>query len=189
MKPVTGVLLVLLTLASMPARAEIDFLRLAQIAAAPDQLHGSFRQQKYLGALDTSLHSSGRFSFRRDESIHWEILQPIQNELIITPDGLSSRHGDDELLHLDAASNPGAAMLGEIMFALLSAQWSRLEQYFTLSGDIDGEHWHAVLEPRDAVIGQFFQRIELDGSAWLQVIVLHEQGGDKTTIQLDISAG
>ena len=53
-----------------------------------------FRQQKYLGSLDTSLLSSGRFSYRRAESIHWEILEPIHNELVITPSGLSSRQGD-----------------------------------------------------------------------------------------------
>lgn len=181
-------LLMLLALCPTLARAEISFARLAQLVAAPDELQGSFRQQKYLGALDASLDSSGRFSFRRGESIRWHIVDPIDNELLITPDGLSSRQGDDELLRIDADSNPGVAIIGEIMFALLGAQWQRLAQYFELSGDIDGQQWHAVLQPRDAVVGQFVQRVELRGAEWLQVIVLHEQGGDKTTIHLDIAS-
>jgi hypothetical protein len=176
---------ILLTLSPLAALADISFARLAQIASSPDQLQGRFRQQKYLGAVDASLLSSGRFSYRRDESIRWEILEPIRNELVITPSGLSSRQGDNELMRIDADSNPGAAILGEIMFAVLSAEWSRLEQYFELSGEIDGQQWHARLQPRDAAIGQIFSRVELRGAELLRVIVLYERGGDRTTIQLD----
>ncbi len=190
MRPVLAVTLtILLTLSPLAVRADISFARLAQLASSPDQLQGRFRQQKYLGALDTSLLSSGRFSYRRDESIRWEILEPIQNELVITPSGLSSRQGDNELLRIDADSNPGAAILGEIMFAVLSAEWSRLEQYFELSGEIDGQQWHAKLQPRDAVIGQIFSQVELRGAELLRVIVLHERGGDRTTIHLDVPGG
>ena len=179
---------ILLSLSPLSAQDDISFARLAQIASSPEQLQGLFRQQKYLGALDTALLSSGRFSYRRDESIRWEILEPIQNELVITPSGLSSRQGDNELLRIDADSNPGAAILGEIMFAVLSAEWSRLEQYFELSGEIDGQQWHAKLQPRDAAIGQIFSQVELQGADLLQVIVLHERAGDRTTIHLDVPA-
>jgi hypothetical protein len=180
-------MLMLLPPCTTAAAAEISFARLAQMVAAPDELRGSFHQQKYLGELDVSLDSSGNFSFRRGESIRWHIVEPIDNELLITPDGLSSRQGSNELLHIDAGSNPAVVVVGEIMFALLSAQWQRLEQYFELSGDIDGQQWHAVLQPRTAVVSQFIQRVELRGAQWLQVIVLHENGGDKTTIRLDIT--
>jgi hypothetical protein len=177
-----------LLLLPLLARAEVGFEELAQLVESPVELQGSFVQQKYLAALDTSLESSGRFSFRRDESIRWEILQPIQNELVITPAGLSSRQGDDELLRIDASSNPGAALMGEIMFAVLSARWQRLAQYFDLSADIDGERWLASLRPRDAMIGQLFERVELRGAKCLEAIVLYEKGGDRTAIQLQVSS-
>ena len=190
MRPVIAVTLwILLILSPLALRAEISFAQLAQLASSPDQLQGSFRQEKYLATLDTSLLSSGRFSYRRDESIRWEILEPIENELVITPSGLSSRQGDDELLRVDAASNPGAAIFGEIMFAVLSAEWLRLEQYFELSGEIEGQQWRALLQPRDAVIGQLFNQVELRGADLLRVIVLHERGGDRTTIHLDVPGG
>jgi hypothetical protein len=189
-RPVLAITLsILLTLSPVTAWADISFAGLARLASSPDQLQGRFRQEKYLGALDTSLLSSGRFSYRRGESIRWEILEPIQNELVITPSGLSSRQGDNELLRIDARSNPGAAILGEIMFAVLSADWSRLEQYFELSGDIDGQQWRALLQPRDAVIGQVINQVELRGADLLRVIVLHEHGGDRTTIHLDVPEG
>ncbi len=181
-RALAGVLLLLLP---WLAQAEISFAQLAQISTSPDVLRGSFRQQKYLAALDTALESSGAFDYQRGESIRWQILEPIQNELVITPTSLSSRQGDEELLRLDVDSNPGAAIMGEILFAVLSAQWQQLSRYFELSGDIDGQQWRAVLQPRDAVIGQLFSRVELEGADLLRVIVLHESSGDKTTIWLD----
>ncbi len=178
---------ILLPLSAMSAPSEISFARLAQLVITPAELQGSFRQQKYLATLDTSLTSSGHFSLLRGESIHWLTVEPIENELVITPSGLSSRQGDDELLRLDAGSNPVVGVMGEIMFALLSAEWQRLARYFELSGEIDGQQWHAQLQPRDVVIAQLFERVELRGEELLQVIVLHESSGDITTIHLDFA--
>ena len=77
--------------------------------------------------------------------------------------------------------------MGEIMFAVLSAQWQQLEQYFELSAEIDSGQWQARLQPREALIGQLFERVELRGGRWLQAIVLYERGGDRTSIQLDVA--
>lgn len=172
-------------LMALCAQARADFAALARLAESPAELQGVFRQQKYLAALETSLSSSGQFSFKRGESIRWQILEPIRNELLITPDGLSSRQGDDELLRVDAESNPGVAVLGDILFAVLSANWQRLENYFEVDAEIDGPQWRARLRPRDATIAQLFDYIELHGARLLQTVVLHEQGGDVTTIRLD----
>ena len=174
-----------LLLSPLCLRAAPGFAELARLADSPNELRGEFRQQKYLAALDTSLSSSGIFSYTRDATIRWEILEPIRNQLIITPDGLSSRQGDDELLRLDAASNPGAALLGELLFAVLSADWQRLERHFEVDAEIAAPGWSAHLRPRDAGIAQLFERVELRGERLLQSIVLYEQGGDVTTIQLD----
>ena len=177
-----GVLILLLPLL---AQAEISFMQLSRVASMPNELQGSFRQEKYLAVIDTLLKSSGRYSYRRGESIRWQILEPIQSELLMTPDGLSSRQGDDELLRLDANTHPGAAMMSDILFALLGAQWERLEKYFELSGSIEGQQWQAVLMPRDAIVGQRLSRVEMQGAGLLELVVLHEAGGDVTRIYLD----
>jgi len=174
----------LLLLSTGLAWAAVGFAELAQITTSPKSLQGSFHQQKYLAALDVTLHSSGVFEYRRGESIRWQIEQPIQNELLITPTSLSSRQGDDELLRLDVDSNPATAIMGRILFAVLTAQWQQLADYFTISGEIEGQQWRAELLPEDAVVGRMLERVELRGDELLRVIVLHEQGGDRTTIQL-----
>ncbi len=178
----------MVVLSTAIAQAEISFSRLAQLNPAANELAGRFSQQKYLATLDVTLLSSGRFSFKRGQAIRWQILEPIQNELTITPAGLTSRQGDDELLRLDADTSPAASVLGEIMFAVLSTRWQQLEQYFEVSGDIDGPRWQVRLQPRGGAVAQLFDRVELRGENTVEMIVLYETGGDITTIQLDPGA-
>lgn len=170
---------------SFNAQAEISFDQLQQITGMPEKHAGTFVQEKYLQAVDASLESHGVFDYERGKSIRWEILQPIQSELLMTPAGVSSTQNGEALLQLDASSNPAAAALGEIFFALLTADWAILESHVELSGNIDGDNWHAVLEPREQSTRLVFSRVELSGSKLLEKIVLHESSGDRTTIRLD----
>jgi len=178
-------LLAALLMLSFNASGEISFSQLAQITGMPQKHAGSFVQQKYLQAVDASLESSGVFDYERGKSIRWEILEPIRSELLMTPDGVSDQRNGEQLLQLDAGANPAAAALGEILFALLTADWEMLESHVELSGSVDGENWHAVLEPLDQTAGLVFKRVELSGSGLLEKIVLHESGGDRTTIVLE----
>lgn len=179
-----GIVGLLLLLLAGLAEADIDFAELARTTVSPDHLQGSFSQQKYLAALDVTLQSSGVFEYLRGESIRWQIQQPIENELLITPTSLSSRQGDDELLRLDVNSSPVTASMGRILFAVLTSQWLQLADFFSISGEMEGPQWRAELLPKDAVVGRVLEQVELRGDELLRVIILHEQGGDKTTIHL-----
>ncbi len=167
------------------AQADISFSKLAQITGMPDKHAGTFVQQKYLQVVDASLESRGVFAYERGKSIRWEILEPIQSELLMTPSGVSSKQNGESLLQLDTSANPAAAALGEIFFALLTADWAILESHLQLSGNIDGDNWHAVLEPLEQSARLVFTRVELSGSGLLEKIVLHESSGDRTTIRLE----
>lgn len=165
-------------------QAEINYDQLAQFSLTPEILEGSFSQEKYLGALDATLISTGVFSYHRGKSIRWEILEPIHSELMMTPTAVSSKQGNQELMRLDVNNNPVARVIGEIFFAVLTADWAKLSPYFELSGTIEGQQWHAILLPLDQTVAQIFSRIELKGLELLEEIVLHEISGDRTTIRL-----
>lgn len=179
---ISGVIFLLLPYTS---NAAITFEQLAQITVSPEILEGQFSQEKYLSALDAGLVSTGKFKYERGNSIHWEILQPIQNKLIMTPDRISNQQDGGELLQLDVNTNPTVAILGEIFFAVLTAEWEKLARYFELSGTIDGEKWHAILIPLDQAARQVFSHVELKGATLLKEIILHETSGDRTTIRFD----
>ncbi|MDH3759449.1 MAG: outer membrane lipoprotein carrier protein LolA [Gammaproteobacteria bacterium] len=178
-------LIAVLLALSCGARGEISFSQLAQITGIPDKHGGSFVQEKYLQVVDASLESRGVFDYERGKSIRWEILEPIQSELLLTPAGISSDDSGESLLQLDASANPAVAALGEIFFALLTADWEMLESHLELSGSIDGDKWHAVLEPLESTTRLVFTRVELHGGKLIEKIVLHESSGDRTTIRLD----
>lgn len=167
------------------ANAEISFDKLAKMTATPERHQGNFVQEKYLQAVDASLQSSGVFDFERGKSIRWEILEPIHSELVMTPEGISSNSNGEKLLQLEASANPTVAALGELFFAILTSDWSILENRVDLSGSIEGSNWHAILLPKGDSTRLVFSRLELFGSRLLQKIVLHESSGDRTTIRLD----
>jgi hypothetical protein len=165
-------------------QSEISYGQLAQFSLTPETLDGSFHQEKYLAALDATLISSGVFTYHRNKSIRWEILEPIHSLLTLTPTAVISKQGDEELVRLDASNNPVARIVGEIFFAVLTSDWEKLAPYFELSGTVEGQQWHAVLLPIDQTVAQAFGRIELKGQKLLEEIVLHEKAGDRTTIRL-----
>jgi len=165
--------------------AELSFKQLEAISTTPEKLQGSFKQEKYLSHLEVSLNSSGTFSYQRGLAIHWYTLEPIQNELIMTENSIINRQGDKELVNLDGRSNPAIALLSEIFFAVLTAQWQQLASHFELSGEENGKQWRAELIPKDKMINQFADKIVLRGDSLLREIVLYESNGDHTTIHFD----
>ena len=166
------------------ADAEITFLQLVQVSPSLESLEGRFSQEKYLNSIDATLVSTGEFSYQRGKSMRWEILEPIRNKLLMTPTEITSKQGNTELLRFDADSNPVSVVLSGVFFSVLTADWENLSNYFELSGEIEAQRWHVVLEPLDPAVMQIFSQVELKGDGLLEEIILHENSGDKTTIRL-----
>ena len=163
--------------------APLSYEVLAQQTLSPDKLEGEFSQVKYLAVLQAGISSSGHFSYQRDQEILWITDEPVINELIITPGALVSRQDNQEVMRLDMQENPAGAILGDILFAVLTADWSSLEDYFQLSGALFEDDWKAELIPIDILVKQSIVRVELTGDTLVKHIVLHEANGDKTTIE------
>ena len=170
---------------SLEVVAEISFEQLSRLADSPQQRQGSFVQEKYLSSVDASLSSSGKFAYRRGESIRWHILQPIESELLLTPEGIGSDGQAGSLLPIDSGNDPLIAATGAFLFALLTSDWQTLGTLFELDGEVSGQRWHAILVPREANLTRLFNRIEVSGAGLLEKIILHEAGGNRTTIHLD----
>jgi hypothetical protein len=180
----------LLLFSSFMVSAAITFEQLVIVSATPDYLKGGFRQEKYLQALDASLISTGQFEYRRNKFIRWQTLQPIQSELTMTPTSIVSQQAGQALLALDSETNPAVAVLSDILFSVLTAEWGKLSAYFELQGEfegseLEGRKWHAMLQPSDQSVAQFVEQVELRGDSLLRTIVLFEKGGDRTEIHFE----
>lgn len=176
---------ILLCLSPFAARADLSFDQLASISKNSSSLEGRFTQEKYLAALDTSLGSSGIFSYQRGKSVRWETLKPIQSEMLMTPTSISNMQGGQELMRMETESSLAVALFNEIFFSVLTAEWGKLSAYFKLSGNIEGGQWHAELVPVDKTVKQVVRRVELKGDALVREIILYESGGDRTTIHFE----
>lgn len=178
-----SLLFILLSSFSLLASAEVTFSQLVAVSSTPEQLRGRFVQTRYLSVLDTELVSEGLFNYQRNGAIRWQILQPIESELLMTPQTIINRQDGQELLRLDSDQSPVVALLSSMFFSVMTAEWEVLEDYFLLSGDIQGQQWYADLLPKDSSVLQVVSRIELKGDTLLREVILHEKGGDRTTIQ------
>ena len=175
----------LLLFSSFVVSAAITFEQLGSVSATPDYLQGSFKQEKYLQALDASLLSTGQFEYRRNNFIRWQTLQPIQSELTMTPTSIVSQQAGQALLALDTETNPAVAVLSDILFSVLTAEWEKLSAYFELQGELKGEQWQVMLRPSDPSVAHFVEQVELRGDSLLRTVVLFEKDGDRTEINFE----
>lgn len=175
----------LLSLLPYAVHAELNFEQLENITKNPAGLEGLFVQEKYLAALETSFVSSGKFSYKRGISVRWETLNPIQSEMLMTPDAISNTQGGRELMRMETKSNPAVTLFNEIFFSVLTAEWGKLSAYFKLSGKVKEGRWQAELTPVDKTVKQVVSRVELKGEALVNEIILYESSGDRTTIHFN----
>ena len=173
---------VLLMLFTSSLRAEISFSELAELTATDEELSGEFVQEKYLAQFETSIQSSGTFSYQRGKQIIWQTLQPIQSELVMTPTQIVSRQGDVELLRLDAGHNAAVAVLSNLFFSVLTSEWDQLDEHFTLSGNSSNGSWQISLTPKEEMIANVVNNVELSGERDLERVVMHENNGDRIHI-------
>ncbi len=158
------------------------FEELAKLTDSPPTLKGDFEQKKTLKAFDTSITSTGQFSYQRNAFIRWKTVAPVENELLMTPNGISSQQDGDELINLTADKTPAIKMLSSIFFAVLTAEWQTLAEYFDVVLEGDQTSWAVVLTPKDNTLKQAVIQVNLAGGRLLNEVVLHEQNGDSTHI-------
>ncbi|PHS69988.1 MAG: hypothetical protein COB23_04880 [Methylophaga sp.] len=165
--------------------ADLDFEQLGKLAKTPPSFTGNFIQEKYFKTLDATLISSGTLRYQHDEALYWQTLEPIQNELMMTTEGVINRQGQQEFVHSEINSSPAIKIINEIFFAVLTTEWQKLATFFKLSGQLNGQIWSAELVPSNQDISQFIAKITLQGSPQLNEIVLYEFNGNKTIIHFD----
>lgn len=148
-----------------------------------EDLHGEFVQRKYLSILPSPLQSRGNFAFHPDSGLVWETQQPLQSKLTFSAQGISQeQHGQQTWLA--RADQPGVAVIGQILTAMLTRDWETLTNYFSIEvvADSSAAQWHLLLTPTQATLSTVIQRIALSGDQHLRQMILFEQNNDRTEI-------
>lgn len=153
--------------------------------AGVEFLEGDFEQSKYIADLETSLESSGDFSFVTDEGLRWNIVRPVPTQLRITANEIVEEQNGEEVMRMDVDDQPMTRAISEVFFAIFGGDWDKLAERFTVRPIQEESPWRFELEPKDEMLRSYLSSIELQGEDYLEVLILSETNGDRTRIQLN----
>lgn len=151
---------------------------------------GEFVQRKFLTILPQPLQSSGQFAFQPDTGLEWETRQPLHSKLTFSAEGILQEQNGQKTW-LARADQPGVAVIGQIMTAILTRDWDTLEAFFTLDiapADTSGQ-WTLMMTPKQSTLATVISRIALSGDQHLRQMILLEQGGERTEIDFIPATG
>ncbi|MCX4189071.1 outer membrane lipoprotein carrier protein LolA [Methylophaga sp. OBS3] len=177
------ILALCLLLAVTTANAELSYELLAKLTDAPQSLSGKFQQEKTLTEFDVSIMSNGHFVYERDAFIEWITEAPIESQLKMTPDSITSHQGQSEMLSMDSQNNPAVKVISQIFFAVMTAEWDTLADYFDAVGEQQDQRWTVTLTPKEDTLRQTISGVVLQGDKLLKEVTLLEANGDKTHIK------
>lgn len=146
-------------------------------------VRGQFTQRKTVQGFKQPLQSAGDFVVARGKGIAWQVHQPFASSLIVKPDSLLSRAADGSVaMQMKAQDEPVLRTINAMLFAVMAADLAQLSQYFEVSGQVQGSSWKLHLVPRDAMLAQWLQSVDLSGQQFVQEVQLQEARGDRSQI-------
>ena len=191
MKTLGALLLATLLNLAQPAQAG-EPATLARIGAQIEQhavVRAEFVQTKTMAALKRPLVTTGRLTFSREHGVLWQIEQPYRMTYVLGEDRIVEIGSDGVRRQRTLREVPGLAQVGRVFRALLAANATALQDYFTVAVNGETDRWQIQLVPRQAQMAQFLTGIELTGARFVERIVIGESGGDSTQIQLRTPQG
>ncbi len=162
-----------------------------------DTLKGNFEQRKYIHILPQPLLSSGVFQLDNKTGLVWQINKPLATRIVFNDTGIhQSKNG--QAVWTISNERPGVAMIGQLMRAALSYDWSLLEKHFSIDGSINSsindaiaaqtntQQWTLTLTPKENTLQQTIKHIALAGGRQLTSLILFEANNDRTEITFDM---
>ena len=148
-------------------------------------VRGQFTQRKTVQGFKQPLQSSGDFVVARGKGIAWQVRQPFASTLIVKPDSLLSRAADGSVaMQMKAQDEPVLRTINAMLFAVMAADLAQLSQYFEVTGQVQAAGWKLHLVPRDPMLAQWLQSVDLRGQQFVQEVLLQEARGDRSQIQI-----
>jgi hypothetical protein len=175
-------LLLLFAAASLPCRADVANDIQKQLSPF-EVLRGRFDQQKSIRIIRRPLKSAGTFVLLKGKGLLWNTETPIGGTLKITRDEIVQIKNGKAAYELKASSQPALKLVGDLLFAVFSADLNELRRHFEISGSMENGHWKAALRPKEAWMARVAKSITLEGGTALEALGIDEANGDRTQIR------
>ncbi|ERK07042.1 putative transmembrane protein [Pantoea sp. AS-PWVM4] len=177
-------LLTLLLLWNVAAHA-VTLDQLQQRFASQPVIRANFVQVRTIAGMAQPLVSRGQLLIAQQQGLWWQQNTPFPMTLILDDKRMVQSMSGQPPQVITAESNPQMFQFNHLLRALFQADEKVLKENFTLDfQDKGNENWQLGLTPKAAPLNKIFNRIELQGGAYLNRIQLDDKQGDKTDITL-----
>lgn len=171
--------LVAATVAAEPAGQPFSVARLQAISQDIASLRVPFTQEKRLALFDEPVLSSGVIEISRPlAAVRWEYRG---KSVLVLKGGRLRRWGAEGREETIGGDDPGGRAVQGQMQALLTGDWSALDDLFTVTPDAQGGA-ALTMAPKSPDLGKYIARIELvfraDLSAPQSLIVISADGDE-----------
>jgi outer membrane lipoprotein-sorting protein len=183
----TVLLAQLLAASSASAGDEALLPALLQRLRQHDAVRVQFTQYKTLRILKKPLRSDGSLSFLRGRGMVWRVTAPVAATYVLDGRGMREVVTDGTTgATRTAASMQGGAVpdLLPLFDAIFAGNEAELARHFDYRISGTPQQWRLELVPRDELLARVISRLELDGSDYIDNIVLFDTRGDQTRIEL-----
>jgi hypothetical protein len=147
-------------------------------------LQGKFTHRKYLTEIPQPLTATGEFAFGRDLGVYWHTLTPFDSVFLLTQQGMVQRDEGTETLHVSSNDQPAVRVIADIFLALFTLDVATLSSSFDLYGQKNNARWIMGLKPTSSAVASVFKQAVVSGGKDVEQVVLTDQHGDRTVIDL-----
>ncbi len=140
-----------------------------------------FTQEKILKDADLTLSSSGRILSIKDKGILIKQTSPYEMQLCITKEAITE-YSAGEIHTIRANDNPAVHSLLNLLLKLMTLDNTVADDFeYKLTGD--KSRYTVTLSPKDANLKNFFEEITLDGSEYIDSLIIRGTHGDVTSMK------
>lgn len=175
----------LLALLLSPWVSAVTLDELQQRFTEQPVIRAHFAQTRTIKDLPQPLRSQGDMLIARDKGLLWDQKAPFPMMLMLDDARMVQIVNNQPAQVITAESNPQMFQFNHLLRALFQADEQVLRENFELNfRDDGGDGWQLSLTPKAAPLNKIFNRIDLQGAAYLKRITLDDRQGDKTEITL-----
>jgi len=159
--------------------------QLQQRFARQPVIRAHFEQVRTIAGMAQPLVSRGELLIAQQQGLWWQQATPFPLTLILDDKRMVQRMSGQPPQVITAESNPQMFQFNHLLRALFQADEKVLRENFELDFHDGGNNrWQLDLTPKAAPLNKIFNRIALQGEAFLNRITLDDKQGDKTEITL-----
>jgi outer membrane lipoprotein-sorting protein len=162
------------------------FSKIADSASQVKTLAGDFIQEKHLSMLKNILTSKGRFFYKREDKLRWELTDPIASGFAVNGEkAIRWKEDSERTQKFQVQQVPFIKVFTDQVFTWARADFKKLEKRYRIQ--VDGqEPADLKLFPKSSQEKKYLNHIRivfaLDASH-VQMVEVHEPDGDFTLIR------